>query len=182
MSSYRDRFGSGASWSSIDSRRLAITFDINSPRPVRRYPHLWIWRPSPERQWDLNPPELGAAQHTLSADSDFSPPIAPRFVSFARHYLRFALFAPPGSDDPPRTWTTSTAASAPPHHGGENETSQVPGRPLPTCPPFRPRRTAVPQANTEPAMWSSVRTITSTPHYVLSRLYHAACTLSVYAS
>ena len=32
-----------------------------------------------------------------SADSDFSPPLAPRFVSFARHYHRFALFRSPGA-------------------------------------------------------------------------------------
>ena len=38
------------------------------------------------------------------------------------------------------------------------------------------------QATTGPAMWSSVRITTSTPRWVLSRLYHAACTLSVYAS
>ena len=33
---------------------------------MRHYPHFWIWRPLPERQWDSNPPDLGAAQHTLS--------------------------------------------------------------------------------------------------------------------
>ena len=32
----------------------------------------------------------------LSADSDFSPPLAPRFVSFARHYHRLALLRSPG--------------------------------------------------------------------------------------
>ena len=31
-------------------------------------------------------------------------------------------------------------------------------------------------------MWSSAKLTTSTPHRTLSRLYHAACTLSVYAS
>jgi hypothetical protein len=40
---------------------------INAPRPTRRYPRLWIWRPSSERQRDFNPPDLGAAQHTLRA-------------------------------------------------------------------------------------------------------------------
>ena len=39
-----------------------------------------------------------------------------------------------------------------------------------------------PQATTGPAMWSSANLTTSTPHGTLSRLYHAACTLSVYAS
>jgi hypothetical protein len=38
---------------------------INAPRPTRRYPRLWIWRPSSEHQRDFNPPDLGAAQHTL---------------------------------------------------------------------------------------------------------------------
>jgi hypothetical protein len=34
-------------------------------RPARHYPRFRIWRPSPERQWDFNPPDLGAAQRTL---------------------------------------------------------------------------------------------------------------------
>jgi hypothetical protein len=38
---------------------------IAVPRPARRYPRFWIWRPLPGRQWDFNPPDLGAAQHTL---------------------------------------------------------------------------------------------------------------------
>ena len=38
------------------------------------------------------------------------------------------------------------------------------------------------QATTGPAMWSSVHLTTSTPRLPLSRLNHAACTLSVYAS
>jgi len=40
------------------------------PRPARRYPRFWIWRPLPGHQWDFNPPDLGAAQHTLRT----SPP------------------------------------------------------------------------------------------------------------
>ena len=87
-----------------------------------------------------------------------------------------------GSGASPGARATSIAAPAPPHHGGEDETSQVPGRPLCTCPALRPRRTAEPQAHTGPAIWSSVQLTTSTPRLVLSRLYHAACTLSVYAS
>jgi hypothetical protein len=43
---------------------------IGIPRPERRYPRFRIWRPLPERPWDFNPPDLGAAQHTLRA----SPP------------------------------------------------------------------------------------------------------------
>ena len=38
----------------------------------------------------------------------------------------------------------SITAPAPPHHGGEDETSQVPGRPLRACPALRPRRTTDP--------------------------------------
>ena len=37
-----------------------------------------------------------------SADSDFSPPLAPRFVSFARHYHRFALLRSPRGRTIPR--------------------------------------------------------------------------------
>ena len=39
-----------------------------------------------------------------------------------------------------------------------------------------------PQATTGPAMWPSAGFTTSAPHRTLSRLNHAACTLSVYAS
>src|SRR4051812_7867961 len=35
------------------------------PRPTRRYPRLWIHRPSSERSRDFNPPDQNAAQHTL---------------------------------------------------------------------------------------------------------------------
>ena len=112
-------------------------------------------------------------------------PPAPAAEQIARlDYLDAVIkeTAPPGSGASPRAWTTSIAAPAPPHHGGDGEASQVPGRPLRTCPALRPRRTAVPQATTGPAMSSSVRMMTSTPRWVLSRLNHAACTLSVYAS
>src|ERR1700688_232588 len=34
-------------------------------RPARRYPRVRIWRSSSERQRDLNPPELCAAQRTV---------------------------------------------------------------------------------------------------------------------
>ena len=118
----------------------------------------------------------------LSADSDFSPPVAHHFVSFAQHYHRFALFAPLGPDVSPRAWTTSIAAPAPPLHGGEDEISQVPGRPLRTCPALRPRRTAIPRP-LQGCRWGLPR---SRPrrlrHAPISGLHHAACTLSVYAS
>ena len=35
------------------------------PQPTRRYPRLWIGRPSSGRPRDLNPPDQDAAQHTL---------------------------------------------------------------------------------------------------------------------
>src|SRR5512133_3031288 len=35
------------------------------PQPTRRYPRLWIDRPSSERPRDLNPPDHNAAQHTV---------------------------------------------------------------------------------------------------------------------
>ena len=54
-------------------------------------------------------------------------------------------FVPPEQGDSPWAWTTSTAAPAPPLNGGEDEISQVPGRPLRTCPALRPRRTADPR-------------------------------------
>ena len=85
-------------------------------------------------------------------------------------------------NDSPRAWTTSTAAPAPPLHGGENEISQVPGRPLRTCPALRPRRTADTRplqhrrCDLPPFEQRRLRICT------LSRLHHAACTLSVYAS
>ena len=52
--------------------RLLHTFHLL--RPARRYPRVWIWRPSSERQRDLNPPEQRAAQRTLRARP--SPPSA----------------------------------------------------------------------------------------------------------
>jgi len=56
-------------------------------RPARHYPRFWIWRPSSERQRDFNPPDLGAAQRTLSADlttpAPFSLPGAPSAIWFS---------------------------------------------------------------------------------------------------
>jgi hypothetical protein len=43
---------------------------LQIPRPARSYSRFRIWRPSSERQRDLNPPEQRAAQHALRA----SPP------------------------------------------------------------------------------------------------------------
>ena len=137
-------------------------------------------RPLPIRRvlWGEFPDLIGNYQPTPTS----RPPS--RLASFPSLSTTTASpsFAPPQSDDSPRTWTTSTAAPAPPHHDGEDEISQVPGRPLRTCPALRPRRTSDPRPVSGPAMWSSVQLTTSTPRLPLSRLYHAACTLSVYAS
>ena len=38
---------------------------LSTNRPARHYPRFRIWRSSPERQWDFNPPDLGAAQRTI---------------------------------------------------------------------------------------------------------------------
>ena len=109
---------------------------------------------------------LGAGSPTspvLSADSDFSPPLAPRFVSFARHYHRFAPLRSPGARrlpevpdyfyrgvraashrwrkrDLPGSWTTLAymlRSPTPAHHR--------------------------PQATTGPVMVSSAPVTTSTP-------------------
>ena len=45
--------------------RLGFTIPSFFPRPARHYPRFRIWRPSSKRQRDFNPPDLGAAQHTL---------------------------------------------------------------------------------------------------------------------
>jgi len=49
-----------------------------SSDPARNYPRLRIWRPSSERQRDLNPPDLCAAQRTLQAHPSPSrlPPLS----------------------------------------------------------------------------------------------------------
>ena len=88
-------------------------------------------------------------------------------------------FAPPEHGDAPRAWTISIAAPAPPLNGGEDEISQVPGRPLRTCPALRPRRTAAPQATTGTPMVPSAFTTTSAPPCANfgapSRGLHALC-------
>ena len=119
----------------------------------------------------------------LSADSDFSPPVAPHFVSFARRYHRFALFAPPGNGRFPRG--PGPLLSRRPHRLVAMEKTRYPRflddpwHYMPRSQTPADRRT---QATTGPAMWSSADLMTSTPHRTLSRLNHAACTLSVYAS
>jgi hypothetical protein len=45
--------------------RLDVSIPSASPASEAITPHFWIWRPSLERQRDLNPPEQRTAQHTL---------------------------------------------------------------------------------------------------------------------
>ena len=61
---------------SVFRLRARLGFSIPSalPRPARHYPRLWIWRPSFERQRDLNPPDQNAAQRTLWASPTSSDP------------------------------------------------------------------------------------------------------------
>jgi hypothetical protein len=91
---------------------------IHAPRPTRRYPRLWIWRPSSERQRDFNPPDLGAAQHTLrthlTARRRACRPYRPRrSPTVPRQVMRTPLGSPgsrvwnfhacSGSSTPPQT-------------------------------------------------------------------------------
>ena len=85
---------------------------------------------------------------------------------------------PPGRDDSPRAWTISIAAPAPPHHDGEDEISQVPGRPLRTCPALRPRRTAVPgHYRTRDVVFRTLNNVDSAfaPFEARSRGLHTLC-------
>jgi hypothetical protein len=61
--------------------RLGFTIPSFFPRPARHYPRFRIWRPSSKRQRDFNPPDLGAAQHTLRG-APKSPDVA--FIAFCR--------------------------------------------------------------------------------------------------
>ena len=93
-------------------------------------------------------------------------------------------FAPTGAGRAPRgPGPFLTAAPAPPLHGGEDETSQVPGRPLRTCPALRPP-TGAPAPGpfgTGDGVFRHANGVDSAK-MILSVLNHAACTLPVYAS
>ena len=91
----------------------------------------------------------------LSADSDFSPPLAPHFVSFARHYHRFALLRSPGAGRFPVGLDHF-------YRGARAASSRWRRRDLPgswTTLAYMPRSSTPadprPQATTGPAMWSS---------------------------
>jgi hypothetical protein len=58
--------------------RLLHTFSFLLP--ARHYSRVWIWRSSSERQWDFNPHEQCAAQHTLRPLLT-SPPLSRKEIS-----------------------------------------------------------------------------------------------------
>ena len=117
----------------------------------------------------------------LSADSDFSPPVAPRFVSFARHYHRFALLRSPGAGQLPEGldhfYRGARAASA------RWRRRDIPGSW--TTLAYMPRSSTPadprPQATSGPAMWSFAGLTTSTPHWSfrgsITRPARSLCTL-----
>ena len=76
----------------------------------------------------------------LSADSDCSVAIAPHFVAFAWHYLAVGPVRSHRTDPRRQAWAASYAVPAPRLWQGTTERSQVPGRPVRTCPALRPRR------------------------------------------
>src|SRR5262245_57744083 len=79
------------------------------PQPTRRYPRLWIRRPSFERRRDLNPPDQNAAQHTLRAH----PPLCPASVlrpSWVGH-LGFSLGIEATGSQVPRSSQDRTRAT-----------------------------------------------------------------------
>ena len=99
----------------------------------------------------------------LSADSDFSPPFAPRFVSFARHYHRFAALRSPGArrfpEDLDYFYRGARAAS---HRWRKRD---LPGSWTTLAYMLRSPTPADhrPQATTAPVMVSSAPLTTSTP-------------------
>ena len=138
--------------------------------PIRRFPP-----PGPR----------GAGSPTsavLSADSDFSPPVPPRFVFLRLAVPPSALFAPARSGR--ASGPGLTRLSRPPVHprrlaGGDDETSQVPGRPLPACPALRPRRNRRRPASLGAAMVpSALVTASASTRRTISGLNHAACKAS----
>ena len=129
---------------------------------------------------------LGAGSPTspvLSADSDFSPPLAPRFVSFARHYHRFAPLRSPGAgrlpEDPDYFYRGARAASR------RWRKRDLPGSWTTLAYMLR---SPTPADHRPPGHYSAGDGVFRTDYYVdsammlISGLNHAACTLPVYAS
>ena len=135
------------------------------PLPIRRVP----WGGFPDLIGTISRLRLLAPRRaSLRLLRSALPPLRPlrspgvgRFSEGLDHFYRGARAASPRwrRRDLPGSWATLACMPR----------SQTPAD----------RRT---QATTGPAMSSSVQITTSTPRWVLSRLYHAACTLSVYAS
>ena len=101
------------------------------PQPTRRYPRLWIRRPSSGRPRDLNPPDQNTAQHTLRDAPTPCPSISPHFVSFAWRYHRCVPCSFPSAADA-RPWVILELVcrfSEPACHDGDGRVSQVPGEP-----------------------------------------------------
>ena len=74
--------------------RLGFVIPSTFLRPARRYPRVWIWRPSFGRQRDFNPPEQRAAQRTLRGSGllprwDSHPLFMPAFAG--RTHIRTDL-------------------------------------------------------------------------------------------
>ena len=119
----------------------------------------------------------------LSADSDFSSPFAPRFVSFARHYHRFATPSLPRGVTIPRG--PGPLLPRRPHRLSSVEKTRPPrflDNPCVHAP------LSDPGAPPAPGHYRTGDGVFRTGYYVdstmmvISGLNHAACTLPVYAS
>ena len=111
---------------------------------------------------------LGAGSPTssvLSADSDPSPSVPPRFVSFTRRYHP-CLVRSPGPRHGPGAWTLSVAAPAPLIAGGDGEVSQVPGRPSAGMPRSSTPADRLHLATPMQAMLPSANLTTSAPQLI----------------
>ena len=135
------------------------------PLPIRRVP----WGGFPDLLGNISRLRLLAPRRaSLRFLRSALPPLRPlrslkarRFPESLDHFYRGARAASARwrRRDLPGSWTTLAC--------------------MPRSSTPADRRT---QATSGPAMWSSATLTTSTPLLSLSRLYHAACTLSVYAS
>ena len=136
------------------------------PLPFRRVP----WAGSP-------------TSPVLSADSDFSPPFAPRFVSFARHYHRFAPLRSPGTGTTPRG--PGPLLPRRPRRLSSVEKTRPPrflDNPCVHAPLSDPGGPPAPgHYRTGDGVFRTVHHVDSAM-ILISGLNHAACTLPVYAS
>ena len=113
------------------------------PRPATNYRRFRIWRSSFERQRDSNPPDLGAAQHTLCP-----PPTSHRASAWTSLQLAYTT---PAADCDPRPDETSpvpqmaVAAFRSPYAGGFLEVADPESSPLPW--PSRESRRSAPSCS-----------------------------------